>query len=42
MHNICYIHTFDAYLLYVLVFVHHNQGKQLCQTLEKPNPIMTF
>jgi len=34
MHVIYYIHAFDAYLLHVSVPVHHNQGEQLCNTLE--------
>jgi hypothetical protein len=33
--------TFGVYLLPVSVLVHHQQGAQLCQFLEKPTPIMT-
>jgi hypothetical protein len=39
MHNICYILTFDAYLLHVSVIVHHHQGEQLRHMLEKQTAI---
>jgi len=36
------MHTFDAYLLHVSVFVRHREGEQLCHFLEKPTTIMIF
>ena len=40
MHNIHYIHTFDACLVHVSVLVPHNQGKQLslCKTVDAQKP----
>jgi hypothetical protein len=43
MHSICYLrifHIFYAYLLHVLMIVHHHQAEKLGQFREKPTTIM--
>jgi hypothetical protein len=42
MNNICYIHTFDVYLLHVSVILQHRHGEQLRGFLEIPTTIVTF